>query len=305
MTLSRRSLLSASLAPLLLAGDEAAWIKRLGGSVQRDAAGNVTAINLGDTWINDTDILDLLVFKKLQKLDLSHTRISDEGLLRLKPAQQIEDLNLLYAELITDLGMNAIKGWRQLKRLSVRGTKIANDTLVIVGELVQLESLDIANTRITDSGLENLAPLTRLKSLALGRSGISESAMGILRLLSTLEFLDLSGPVVSQRRGRASGAMQDSVLSAIAALEKLRTLKLGHSDIDAYGLRKLAVLDKAEKLGLEGCARVNDEAMKELAAWKSLKYLDVQETKVTPAGVAGLQAARPGIQILSSPFTAT
>ncbi len=304
MTLSRRALLSASFAPLLLAGDEAAWIKRLGGSVQRDAAGNVTAINLGDTWVNDTDILDLLAFKKLQKLDLSHTRISDEGLLRLKPARQIEELNLLYAELITDLGMNAIKGWRQLKRLNVRGTKIANDTLVIVSELVQLESLDIANTRITDSGLENLAPLTRLKSLALGRSGISESAMGILRLLSTLEFLDLSGPV-TQRRGRASGAMQDSVLSAIAALERLRTLKLGHSDIDAHGLQKLAVLEKAEKLGLEGCSRVNDEAMKELAAWKSLKYLDVQETKVTPAGVASLQAAKPGIQILSGPVSAT
>ena len=195
------------------------WITRLGGAVQRDGAGDVTAINLGDTWVNDTDILDLLAFKKLQKLDLSHTRISDEGLLSLKPARQIEDLNLLYAELITDLGMNAVKGWRQLKRLNVRGTKIANDTLVIVGDLVHLESLDIANTRITDSGLENLAPLTRLKSLALGRSGISESAMGILRLLSTLEFLDLSGPVVSQRRGRASGAMQDSMVSAITALD--------------------------------------------------------------------------------------
>ena len=128
MRLSRRALLSTSLAPLLLAGDEAGWIKRLGGAVQRDGGGNITAINLGDTWINDTDILDLLAFKKLQKLDLSHTRISDEGLLRLKPARQIEDLNLLYAELITDLGVNAIKGWRQLKRLNVRGTKIANDT---------------------------------------------------------------------------------------------------------------------------------------------------------------------------------
>src|SRR5580704_2404571 len=108
MTLSRRTLLSASFSPLLLAGDESAWITRLGGAVQRDGAGNVTAINLGDTWVNDTDILDLLAFKRLQKLDLSHTRISDEGLLRLKPARQIEDLNLLYAELITDLGMNAI-----------------------------------------------------------------------------------------------------------------------------------------------------------------------------------------------------
>jgi hypothetical protein len=50
---------------------------------------------------------------------------------------------------------------------------------------------------------------------------------------------------------------------------------------------------------------VNDDAMKELAAWKNLKYLDVQETKVTPTAVANLQAAKPGIQILSGPVSAT
>jgi internalin A len=303
MTLSRRLLLAAPLAPLLRAGDETGWIARLGGSVHRDSAGSVTEINLGDTWINDTDLLELPAFKKLERLDLSHTRISDEGLLRLKPARQIEDLSLLYAELITDLGMNAIKGWRRLKRLNVRGTRIANDTLGIVGELVQLESLDIANTRITDSGLENLASLTRLKHLAIGKNGNSESAMGILRVLSTLESLDLSGPARSQR-GRSSGAMQDSVVSMIAGLQALRTLKLGHSDVDSRGLSKLAALERVEKLGLECCPRVNDEALQKLAAWKGLKYLDVQETKVTQTGVASLQAARPGIRILSGPFAA-
>jgi hypothetical protein len=109
-------LFAASLVPLLHAGDGAGWITRLGGSVRRDAAGSVTAINLGSTWINDAEMLDLLAFKDLVQLDLSHTRISDEGLLRLHPAAQIEDLNLLYAEQITDLGMNAIKGWRRLQR---------------------------------------------------------------------------------------------------------------------------------------------------------------------------------------------
>ena len=102
--------------------------------------------------------------------------------------------------------------------------------------------------------------------------------------------------------GESSGAMQDSVVSMIAGLQALRTLKLGHSDIDARGLSKLAVLERVEKLGLECCPRVNDEALQALAAWKNLKYLDVQETKVTQTGVASLQAARPGIRILSGPF---
>ena len=127
MTLSRRLLISASLAPLLRAGEETAWIARLGGRVERDAAGSIVGIYLGDTFVNDEEILDLPAFRKLRRLDLSHIRVSDEGLLRLKPAAQIEDLSLLYAELITDLGMNAVKGWPRLKRLNVRGTRTGDD----------------------------------------------------------------------------------------------------------------------------------------------------------------------------------
>jgi hypothetical protein len=298
--IARRAFFAASLAPLLRASDDSGWISRLGGNVQRDANGDVMVVNLGGTWINDAEMLDLVAFKKIVRLDLSHTRISDEGLLRLAPAAQIEDLNLLYAEQITDLGMNAIKGWRRLKALNVRGTRIADDTLAIVSRLIQLEALDIANTNVSDAGLENLAPLTHLKHLALGRTRVDESTLAMLRLLSTLESLDLSGPrgSVRNQRGRSSGPLPDALVSAIADLKELRILKLGHSEIDRVGLRRLAVLEKAEKLGLECCPRVDDTTLRELAAWKSLKYLDVQETKVTPAGVAALQAARPGIQIL-------
>jgi hypothetical protein len=128
--------------------------------------------------------------------------------------------------------------------------------------------------------------------------------VGALRVLSTLESLDLSGPsgAVRNQRGRASGPLADSLVSAIAELKGLRVLKLGHSEIDERGLHQLAVLPKVEKLGLECCSRVGDETLKELAAWKALRYLDVQETKATQAGVAQLQAARPDLQILSGPF---
>jgi internalin A len=303
MMLSRRIWLGACLAPVLRGGDNADWIARLGGSVQRDGAGAVIAIHLGATWINDMEMLDLLAYRKVQRLDLSHTRISDEGLLRLKPASQIEDLNLLYAEQITDLGLNAIRTWRKLKKLNVRGTRIADETMQIAGELRQLEFLDVANTNITDTGLENLAPLTGLKHLALGRSRLSESSMGMLGVLTTLESLDLSGPraVARNQRGSAGGPMPDTLVAAISGLKELRVLKLGYSEIDASGLRRLAVLERVEKLGLECCPRVDDGGLKELAAWKSLKYLDVQETRATEAGIADLRAARPGIQILSGP----
>src|SRR5215472_8724097 len=111
------------------------WVDGLGGRIERNAAGDAIAVHLGRTWVVDTELLDLARLPKLERLDLSHTRVTDEGLLHLKSATQISDLNLYYAEQITDQGMNAIKEWKNLKRLNVRGTQISDGTLAIVGTL--------------------------------------------------------------------------------------------------------------------------------------------------------------------------
>jgi Leucine-rich repeat (LRR) protein len=280
------------------------WIRKLGGKIEQDSAGNIVAVNLSATWVNDTEILELAALPKLERLDLSHTRISDEGLLHLRTARQIRDLNLLYAEQITDLGLSAIKNWTHLKRLNVRGTRISDPTLAIVGKLTQLESLDIANTGVTDAGLDSLVPLTHLKHLALGRSRFSDNAIVVLRLLSTLESLDLSGPRGVTRNQRSeSGVVPEALVQAISELKGLTALKLGHNQIGADELRILAgSLGKLEKLGLEASSKVDDQVLKVLVPWKSLKYVDVQETKVTQDGIQDLKKQRPDLVILSGPF---
>jgi internalin A len=304
--LSRRALLLFPLASILRARNDAEWITRLGGRIERDGSGEVTAIHLANTWINDTEMLDLPAYEKLQRLDLSHTRISDEGLLRLRPARNIRELELLYAEQITDLGMTAIKGWRNLKKLNVRGTRIADETLGILGELRQIEWLDIANTGVTDNGLENLAPLTNLKHLGMGRSRVSDAAAGVIRILSTLESIDLGGPrgTARNQRNRGIGPLPSGLVSALTELKELRVIKLGHSEADADSLRKLTTLPNVEKLGLEGCQAVDDKALEVLAGWKRLQFLDVQETKVTAKGVATFRSLRPQAKVLAGPFEA-
>ena len=62
---------------------------RLGGQVTRDQAGKIVGVNLRGTWVNDTDMLSLAAMPDLETLDLSHTRITDEGMLRLKGAPKI------------------------------------------------------------------------------------------------------------------------------------------------------------------------------------------------------------------------
>jgi internalin A len=297
-----------SILPLFAASSPD-WVDGIGGKIDRDAAGQVIGLHLRGTWVTDTELLDVARLPKLVRLDLSHTRITDEGLLHLKPAKQIQDLNLFYAEQITDQGMAAIQDWKNLKRLNVRGTRIFDGTLAIVSGLTQLEALDIAYTQVTDNGLDSLVTLTQLKELSIGRSKLGKNALEVLHLLPTLEYLDLGGPHPGPGgyRAKPGTPMPEDVPRAISTLNQLRVLKLSYSQIGAEGLRTLATLDHVEKLSLEGSPHVDDQAVAELAKWKGLKYVDVQETNVTPQGVVALEKAKPGIVILSGrgPFPAT
>jgi len=296
-------------AGALSASDSQGWISALGGKVKQDGAGNVVSVDLRGSWVNDAELIELAKMSRLEKLDLSHTRISDEGMLYLRTAPGITDLNLYYAEQITDHGMSAIKDWKHLKRLNLRGTRISDGTLEIVSRLTQLEALDAANTPITDNGLDSLMTLINLKELSLGRRPESDNEIAVLRLLPTLTYLNLSGPRGAERpdsayrRAGESGPMRTDLVNAIAELKNLRVLRLGYSNVTADGLRTLSALEQVERLGLEGCTRIGDEAVSELAGWKNLKYVDLQETKVTGKGVDALRKAKPGITILGGTAT--
>jgi hypothetical protein len=299
----RPLLLLILVSGILPAVDSVDWIGRLGGQVSRDSAGKIVGVNLRGTWVNDADMLSLGSMPDLETLDLSHTRITDEGMLRLKSAPKIRDLNLFYAEWVTDQGLTAIRDWKHLKRLNVRGTRISDGTLEIVSHMAGLEALDIAHTSVTDNGLDYLITLVNLKELSLGRGRLTNASLEILKMLPTITYLDLSGarPAPPDMPGRASArqGIPESSLRAIAELKDLRVLKLGYSAIGAEGLRILGTVTTIEKLGLEGCRRINDEALTELAKWKSLKYLDVQDTEVTQPGVDTLKKANPALAILS------
>ena len=301
LMLKHRILLLLLPIPLLAADTD--WIARLGGKIEHDSAGRIVAVNLRGSWINDVEMIELARLPDLERLDLSHTRISDEGMLNLKRAPKITELKLFYSEWITDQGMTAIKQWKHLKRLDLRGTRISDGTLEIVGGLTSLEALDIAHTEVTDIGLENLNTLVNLRELALGRGRLSNSGLVALRMLPTLTQLDLSGakptpPDTPNGRGEGSGIPEET-LKAIQELKELRVLYLGYSTITPDGLRTLSSLAKLEKLGLQGCSRINDAALEELTKFKSLKYVDLQEDPVTETGLASLQKARPAIKIIS------
>src|SRR5580700_6605674 len=282
------------------AGDALSWVADAGGAVTRDAQGRAVAIDLRASWADDSDLAGLAKVPTLSRLDLSQTRIGDHGLRLLKDAPAIADLNLRYAELITDQGISALKTWKRLKRLDLEGTKVTDSTLRHLSALTSLEELNIGFVLVTDAGLEALTSLTNLRELNLGGNKLTDAGLQALRQLPGLTFLDLGG---AQRTdsGLWSVSVTQPGLEAIATLKNLRHLRLEETLIGARGLETIKGLSRLERLDLHDCARIGDDAIPILAAMPMLHSLDLTGAKVTAAGLETLRRAKPDCVILLAP----
>jgi internalin A len=298
------------------------WIDSLGGSVTTDAHGVVTGVNLRGSWVTDTDIRKLVEYPALTKLDLSLTRITDEGMAELKNLRNVSDLNLYYSEYVTDQGIAAIKDWKKLKRLNLHGTKSSDTALEHIAGIASLESLDVGSTLMTDVGLERLNMLTNLKELTMGGNELGDAGLQALRQLPTLTYLDLSG-----RQGTDKNVwtimMSAAGLDAVLSLHNLRELSIGCYSMNVgiegtkFGevtatavlpewLERMRVqLPKLQTMKFQGCGKIDDASIKTLIAMPNLKEADLRGTSVTEKGAAVLRTAKPGVKISFGPWKAT
>lgn len=292
-----KMMIGLASAALLVAADSD-WITALGGRVERDDSGQIVSVNLRASWVSDGDLLTLARMPKLRRLDLSRTRISDKGLTYLKAAPALREVNLAYAERIGDPAHAVIKEWKNLTRLSLRGTVVADETAASAASLPALESLDLADSIVGDVGVESLAQAPKLRQLTLGNVRMSEVGYQSLRQLTGLLELDLSGG-----RHRGFNTLSDKSVQAIASLTQLRVLKLGHLRFPEKSFPAFAALVHVEDLGLEFCPEINDSAIPVLAKWKSLRRIDLTGTKVTEEAVARLRQERPDCVVFWVPVT--
>ena len=296
------------------------WIEDLGGAIIKDAAGRITGVDLRASWVTDTDLRNLVRLPYLTHLDLSLTRITDQGMQELKNLPGIVDLNLYYAEYVTDEGMAAIKGWRKLKRLNVHGAKFSDTTLEHISGITTLESLNIGSGMVTDIGLERLTSLPNLKELTIGGNKLTDAGLQALRQMHSLTYLDLGG-----RQGTDANVwairMSDAGLDAVLSAKGLRELRfectavgvgiegakfadVSYVSVTTGWLEKMKALPKLENLKLQGCDRLNDDSIPALTALAGLRQVDLKGSAVTERGVTALKKAKPGIQVYFGPWIA-
>jgi hypothetical protein len=172
---------------------------------------------------------------------------------------------------------------------------VTDATLQHLAVVNSLESLDIGYAQITDVGLDLITSLPNLKELTIGGNKLTDNGLQPLRQLPGLTYLDLSG---SQRTdsGLWSVSLSEAGLDAIDTLKNLHWLRLNGTLVAARGLERLKDLKMLERLDLEGCKRVGDDAA---AVLGSLHIVDLTGTSFTEKGIATLRQTKADCKIMT------
>lgn len=153
-----------------------------------------------------------------------------------------------------------------------------NDALLdVVGKLQWVRELTIDETDISDEQLQKIGKMPNVQHLNLSKNTLR--GPGLLRIAGPeLKRLDLSYVIVDRNVGQN-----------LEHLPKLSTLFLCHSCIKDSDLPSLARIKTLEHLKLSSNNDITDSGMKALLPLKKLRTLEVENTRVTTAGLLTLK----------------
>jgi Leucine-rich repeat (LRR) protein len=262
----------------------------------------------------------------LTYLDLSHTRVSDAGLVHLKGLTNLTRLDLAGMR-VSDAGLVHLKGLTNLTYLDLSHTRVSDAGLVHLKGLTNLAQLDLSRTRVSDAGLRDLVNLP-LGIIHLDNSRVS--ADGFASLRSAFPRAEVTGeakPSLAEDllaagatlRIRAGEGKEDRPVRKIADLPRVPFLvrRADCTDVKKSPGDLLARLsqprehefERLEALDLSGCAidnlgfapplqrlqelnvsrtAVADAALQALEGLPSLRNLYLSQTRVTWRGMGHL-----------------
>jgi len=145
-----------------------------------------------------------------------------------------------------------------------------------------LQVLRIADIKqLQGQGLAELGKrgvLSNLRELIAHNTRISNKGLVALKNMPNLEYLMLNSAGVSELQ-----------LPLIASRSNLVRLSMNGSAVGNNSMKLLVKLKNLEELSLQGCGALTDDAFVFLKKMKSLTRLNVNNTRVTEAGVQKLK----------------
>ena len=151
-------------------------IVTVGGQVQGDS------VTLAGTQITDEELTWLLQLRRIDRLNLGATEITDEGLDKIKPVLvQLRSLDLSGTQ-VSDQGLETLASSTRLAELRLRQTSVSGVGLSV--SLRRLEVLDLGRCPVSEKGLERVAQFD-LRYLYLEESAVSDAMLPQLQRLDT------------------------------------------------------------------------------------------------------------------------
>lgn len=191
----------------------------------------------------------------------------------------------------------ALRDLKNLRSLSLRGSRLRSTGLANVRCLTNLEKLQFSGAHIEDQGLASIKDLTQLRRLWFYECrGITDEGLIHLAGLKNLKWLRLSCEVAGSGQSSKSEFITDSGLEHLKEMSELESLDLMGQRITDVGLERVKGLTKIKELYLSG-AGITDVGMEHLKGLSHLKYLHLYQTGVTSNGKAALKAKFPKLDI--------
>jgi Leucine-rich repeat (LRR) protein len=251
----------------------AEWVLSLGGKVQIDNQVNevhtlnelpktpfhVSGINLdANPKVTDDDMIRFATSKRLRRLYLANTSLTDRIAPQLSKCENLEEL-FLHGSKVSGKGLAACRKMKKLKIFFASG--------------------DI------DSGLNELRDCFELDFLSVAYSDVSDAGLADLKGLHKIESLELQGTLIS-----------DKGLVHLVNFKRLRNLELSTTLITDAGLDSLRELESIERLSIAQ-TRISDVGIAKLGELSKLKYLNLLKTAVTETAVKDLHHKLPHCRI--------
>lgn len=180
-----------------------------------------------------------------------------------------------------------------LKKLTISGKTITDDTLPLLAGLTELEELSTDGIQLTDDGYKHFAAFQKLRSLALFHPAFRSekftgSGLSQLKVLPKLERLTFAGSTAG-----------DAALEAVGQLTQLKEFRTWHtaqtqagnaSLVKLTSLTALRIGQRLPSYGKDSPISFDDSTLSTLAQIKTLETLELTEARLTAAIIPQLKA---------------
>lgn len=215
-------------------------------------------------------------FRNLDGLAVSGGSLLPEARTRIAAMPELKTLTLDSVD-VPDAGWKQLLGSPKLEQLKVSSRTLRSEFFIEVGRHAKLKGLQLRDAAFTDADAAKLSGATGLESVKLADcAGPGTKTLDTLFALPNLKDITLEAMPIKDKD--------------VANLSKARSLVTFSADCCRLGDGTAALLPSDGHLSTVRMRRaeLTDAGLKDLARIKTIRELDISETKVTDAGVAEL-----------------